>query len=229
MIVQERSSPSFAALWQRTQNHLSSLMLTETPLPAAENAAGSVRLHSGRWRIGTRQEPLAECRIARLSGVADGLLAMIGPVEPGRLPYFSAELLAAHGRPQFACLDVLAPGLDADLRNEVAEQTTVLSIRHAIFLPRDEAVPRWAVEESPGGFLYTADNSPEILPRLEQAYEDYLNVWLDFAHAPAASPAPSADEADQAFRHLRATRPSFLEQYFGEEWTKRFLAEFWYG
>jgi len=209
------------------------LGLTETTPPEwaiAAGAAGQVRLTAARWRIAPESDPLGDCRVARLTGAADGFLALISPAQPGRLPVLSAELFAVQGRPQLACLDLLAPGLPPELRDEVAEQTTVLSIRHAMFLPRDEPPPPWAVDESPGGYLFTRVNRPETLPRLIQAFEDYLNIWLDFAHAtpPESVVATTVAVAWSAFRRARANRESFLQRFFGDVWTARFLTEFWY-
>ena len=229
MIAQECAAPSYAALWERTRDCLAPLGLTETPLrpewAATTGAAGQVRLNAAAWRVGPPDAPVGECRVARLQGAADGLLALIGPLQPGHLPILRAELFAVQGRPQLAWLDILAPGMSVTVRDEVAEQTTVLSIRHALFLPRDEQMPPWAVEESPGGFLFTRTNRPESLPRLAQAFEDYLNIWLDFAFA---LPSPPTARAAAAFRPSRAGRESWLQRFFGDVWTERFLTEFWY-
>jgi hypothetical protein len=155
------------------------------------------------------------------------LIALMGPIQAGRLPYLTAELLAVGGRPEFACFDMHAPGMADGLVDEIVAQTTALSIRHTLFLPRDEAVPGWAVEESLGGFLYTGVNPAAVIPRLEQAFEDYLNIWLDFAHAAPAVAAADADEAGECFRLMRRCRPSILERFVGRESARLLMAEFY--
>jgi hypothetical protein len=168
----------------------------------------------------------------KLAGpAADAFLAVIYPTDPTRLPAFSAELCAGGGRPALAYFDLPSPALPPGLRNEVADQTTVLSIRHAPFLPRDEAPPIWVMDDSPGGFLFTQTADRDAPARLSQAFEDYLNVWIDFAfpfaHAAAfalaANPAPAG--AKKRF-NLHAPTRAMLAQHLGPDWAGRFVAEF---
>jgi hypothetical protein len=233
MIAQDCELQTYAGLWERTRSALAPLGLTEEPVPpewaSAVGILGQVRLVTASWIVGAAGEPAAVCRVARLHGAADGHLTLISPTRAGRLPVFTAELLAVQGRPQLTCLDVRTHGLDAGVCDEVAEQTAVLAVRHALFLPPHEPVPEWAVHGSPGGFLFSRSCRPDLLPRFAQAYDEYFNTWLDFAYAPpAAPPAPAADAEAAAFRRTAAERESVLEPFFGRDWAQRFLSEFWY-
>jgi len=236
MIAPETDPVSYAGLLERTRQMLTPLGLTERPAPpawkVADDVAHACRLTPAVWTLGAGRAALAECRAVTLAGpVADAFMTVIYPTDPARLPTFTAELYAGAGRPALAYLDLPAPGLSVSLRNEIADQTTVLSIRHAPFLPRDEAPPNWVLDDSPGGFLFTRTTDGEALARLAQAFEDYLNVWIDFAFpfvdsadlARSANPVPV--EQKKRF-DLHAPTRAMLEQHFGLEWAERFVGEF---
>ena len=233
MIATATFPVSYAGLWDRACELLAPLGLTETGTPPGR-MEGVFRLSSGSWAIGPGEPALAECRVARLSGPsADAFVAVILPADPARLPAFTAELYATGGRPSLAYLDLPSPGLSRDLRDEVTDQTTVLSIRHAPFLPRDETPPTWVMDDSPGGFLFTRTGERGSAARLSQAFEDYLNVWIDFAFL-AAELAPTArctvdrlvDFKRRSSHHASAR--AMLAQHFGLDWTDRFVTEFLY-
>jgi hypothetical protein len=163
--------------------------------------------------------------------VADAFVVVIRPTDPSRLPAFTAELFATNGKSALAYLDLPSPGLSRDLVNEVADQTTVLSIRHAPFLPRDETPPTCVMDDSPGGFLFTQAAGRDAPARLSQAFEDYLNVWIDFAF-------PFADEnrlrlsGHQPWKErkhqsvLLGPMRSVFAQHLGSDGAHRFVAEF---
>ena len=235
MIAAANGPVSYAGLLERARHLLAPLGLTEFHAPAAWTVGGGVdrlcRLTAAVWELGSGRAGLAQCRAVKLTGpFADAFITVIHPTDPASLPAFTAELYAGAGHPALAYLDLPAPGLRVSLRNAVAEQTTVLSIRHAPFLPRDEAPPAWVLDDSPGGFLFTRTTDAEALARLAQAFEDYLNVWIDFAFphvsaefARSANPAPV--EQKKRF-DLHAPTRALLEQYFGPEWADRFIGEF---
>lgn len=236
MLTTRTLTGMYATLWDRTRECLSSLTLRELPIVGPwtnmDGIGGMARLTAGRWLLGQPKTPLAECRIARITGpFADGLLAFIFPADTERLPTFMAELLAADQRPQLAWLDLRSPGLDPNTREQVTEQTAVLSIRHAPFLPRHEPPPTWAIDFSPGGFLYTRSERRDIYPRLMQAYDDYLNAWIDFAFSELEPGAAADDECPElaAFKHgaiANAGCRDYLCKWFGEDRATRFLRDF---
>jgi len=107
MIAKERHTPTYSSLWERTKSCLGALGVSEWVLgrewsdPA--NYGETITFTASRWLVGPRDEPIADSRIAKFTGAADGLILLIGPIRAGRLPYFAAELLAVDGRPEFAC------------------------------------------------------------------------------------------------------------------------------
>ena len=236
MIAPGTDPVSYAGLLERTRQLLTPLGLTERPAPPALRVAGGAeqacRLTAAVWKLGPGRTTLAECRAVKLAGeFADAFMTVIYPTDPARLPTFTAELYAGAGRPALAYLDLPAPGLPISLRDEVADQTTVLSIRHAPFLPRDEAPPSWVLDESPGGFLFTRTTDGDAIARLAQAFEDYLNVWIDFAFpyvdAPDGGRSANPVPVEQKKRFdLHAPTRAMLEQHFGLEWAERFVGEF---
>jgi ferredoxin-dependent bilin reductase len=234
VIATRVSGGAFAALGENTSHALAPLGVKDLGNPGewacGDGRGGITRLITSRLQIGPANSPLAEGRVVRLHGPStDGLLTFIYPANCEHLPALSAELLSVEGQPAMAWLDLRSPGLATEVAERVAEETTVLSIRHAPFLPHRETPPAHVMEYSQGGFLYTRCDDRQILPRLCQAYLDYLNAWIDFAFAAKpGGPTRSSNEL-AAFKKSgivnTGCRP-YLVQWFGEERGHRFLTDF---
>lgn len=215
--------PPYASLLERTRQLIEPLDLTEVDGGKKwEQIAGRTCLQGELWRLGE----IAEARFARVyGGGIDALIAVILPARPGTTPVLTAEMYASHGTTRHFCVDLQAPGFPTTRRHELAETTTALSVRHAMYLPREDKIPGWVVDDSAGGFLFARGCSLDLQPRLAQAYEDYLNLWLDFAYSPL-DPAGTVVEATATFCHRQTRRDWFLDELFGIAWSRRFLKEF---
>jgi len=238
MIATSTGSVTYAELWDRARELLAPLGMTESEVPPTfapklEFEAG-YRIRCAAWDVGPCESRLADCRAVTLSGpAADVFVAVIFPHFPKRLPVFVAELYALSQRPALAYLDLPSPGLNHQIRNEVADQTTVLSIRHAPFLPRNETPPPWVVDDSPGGYLFTQTTDEDAVVRLSQAFDDYLKVWIDFAYKFAErTDFGQAGDFPLARFKRRCIHQTFsqtmLARQFGTELANRVVAEFLY-
>ena len=226
----------FRAAWRATRRLLEPLGLARWPLAAdlatsPDGVGGRVRLRACRWRVGPAERPVAECRAVHIAGPAcDIVNVLIFPRDPGRVPVFTAELLAFGGRGRLVFLDLQIPGLSDAPRAGVAAATAALATRYR--LPRDPAPPAWAAESSTGGHLFAraAPDAPLSAAESVRAFAGYLAAWADAAARAEAGPRQASSlRALAAYKidHMaHSPGQPFLAAKFGAAWTARFLTEF---
>jgi hypothetical protein len=228
----------FEALWDETAERLQSLGLCERELPpnlaSAVGGGGRTRLRAAAWAVGPTGRPLAECRIVRIVGASSEVVnTMIFPTRPEALPVYAAELLVFGGRPRLAFVDLQAPGMPGQERRRLAELTRPLAARFAHLRCEREA-PDWAVEASPGGYVYTRPEDGDCASDLLTVYRSYLDLWATLATGLTEDGGPpdegtAAALADYKRRHVaHSPGTAFLGKVFGPGWAVRFLDEFLY-
>jgi len=231
-----------APLRPLTLERLAPLGLTPADLPAhlaQASGAGRPTLCAERWQIG-QAECLCELRLVTIQGQASEIHnAWVFPVQPAALPVFASEILVFGHRPRLAFIDVPAPGLCPALLPQLAHRLAAISERYQDLRP-GEPPPDWATNASTGHWLYARSTSQEMLPRLLQAYQEYLTAWIDFATSGGeADPGPtvesestpdSVDRYTQYKQHHAAHTPgrTFLAKLYGPDWAEQFMDQFLY-
>ncbi|MBL8800192.1 MAG: hypothetical protein JNM56_40290 [Planctomycetia bacterium] len=203
-------------------------------LAAAEGSGGRIALTAACWDVGPAGAPFAQCRFVQILGTTLEIVnVMIFPANPESMPVFAAELLVTGGCPRLAFVDLQAPGLRPARRATLGVATSRLAERYAA-LPAPAATPAWAVEFSPGGYVFTRPHGADCGPALLQLSEDYLQLWCHCAARWGAPGLPTRPESVEQLcrfkQHHIEHSPGrdYLSKVFGAEWTHRFLHDFLY-
>lgn len=239
MIVAPIQTGSFAKLPDRTWLLLQCLGVTEAAsipeLAAPDDGSPEVCITTAHWQVGAADQALAECRIVRVQGLSEELVqTVLFPACPKHLPTFVALLWQACDDSCHAYINLATPGMAAPLRDDVSEFATVLSIRHAAFLARaaTTSLPSARVLSASGLAVHEHTGHGRGA-RIAQAYEDYLQAWLDFAVAvPAQRRADAYAQRELLeYKQQLAAHVPGKEAYrrlCSEDWMHRFLGEFLY-
>lgn len=238
MIAASFSASPFAQLPERTWLFLRGLGICETLLSpefATRNLSlNNMTVSAANWQVGPEDQVCADCRILHLHGEQDEFIqAVIWPAFPERLPVFQALLWQGSHGACHASIDLASPGMCTPLRDDVSEMATALAIRHASFFPRNRSNYSTAANATGGGLVVNLSEGCDRSERLMQAYEDYLNAWLDFA---AALPdqltydAKAQRELLRYQRQMEALPPGkeILDRLLGPPWANRICSEFLY-
>lgn len=236
MIAASTSAGALTALPERTWKLLQGIGVCTAPIAPEfselHERRSNLSAAAGSWQIGRDGRACAECRMLRVHGAAEQLAyAFICPMRPHRLPAFVALLSWQSDGICQAYVDLPAPGMAAPLRDEVSELTAALAIRHAAFLGPPTSVPVWNGALSPGGLFVHQRGGRTLRERILQAYEDYLNVWIDSAAALPDRIRNDVDAQRELLRYKRRLESLLLGKevfyrHSGEARTSRFLSEF---
>jgi len=238
MIAASLSASPFAHLPERTWLFLRGLGICETLLSpefATRNVGfNNATVSAANWQVGPDDQHCADCRILHVHGEQDEFIqAVIWPAHPERLPVFQALLWQGSHGACHASIDLATPGMCTPLRDDVSEMATALAIRHASFFPRNRSNYSTVANAGGGGLVVNLSEGCDRSERLTQAYEDYLNAWLDFAVAlpdELANDARAQRELLRYKRQLEAAPPGkeVLYRLFGPHWASRICGEFLY-
>lgn len=184
-------------------------------------------LKSRRW-LHSRGLDARCCLIA--SPQAEILNLMIFSSAADACPVFASEIILFGSKIRVAVIDHQSPDRQMPLRKEIEAKLGALQARYQPQLTPGGELPEWAKAHFTSACIYCRPSTPEETPVVEQAFEDYLQMWVaDWL--PRSAPEPAAQEILSAyqFHHVENTpgRP-FLSQVFGAEWTEKYLRQFMY-
>ncbi len=197
---------------------------------------GRFHLKSKEWLLQGNGKAVATARLVHIKGSKNEIVNVwIFPSLPELIPVFAAEIIGTNDSVKVAFIDLQIPAAGRELGQRCLEQ--LQSIRDAIdSLQSPELPPNWAIDASPGAYLYGRDLESTKLSELRAAYTQYLRtyatMWFSKKHLQTLVNAVISDQAIQILqdyqRHHRDHSPGkkYLSTLFGSDWTQRFMDEF---
>ncbi len=197
---------------------------------------GRFQLKAKEWLLHNAGRAIATARLVHIKGSKNEIVNVwIFPTFPEIIPVFAAEIIGTNDSVKVAFIDLQIPAAGRELGEKCLEQ--LQSILDSIdSLQSPELPPNWAIDASPGTYLYGRDLASTKLSELRAAYTQYLRtyatMWFSKKHLQTLVNAVISDQAIQILqdyqRHHRDHSPGkkYLSTLFGSDWTQRFMDEF---
>lgn len=150
------------------------------------------------------------------------------------LPFFGADLVTLPGGHLIAIDMQPLFSQDADYQAKYSEPIMPMFHRYQQDLPWGGDFPEEAQQYFSPAFLWTRPSETEVVENLVlQAFEDYLDAYLEFVDAAEAITDPEKLEAisraHQSYANYRAEKDparGMLTRLYGPEWTEEYIHGF---